>query len=165
MSAAHQVSLREITFETVRSIVNLSVNANQQFFVASNSISISEAHFNPGAWFRAVYAGDAPVGFVMLLDPTILGAMARGPIAHDEVFLWRLMIDHRHQRHGYGKKVLDLICEHIRMEGKAQGLLSSYVVGEDGPEHFYLNYGFSKTGRFRNNGKEIEIILPLHASS
>ena len=71
------------------------------------------------------------------------------------------MIDHRFQRKGYGKKALDLVCEHVRLGGKVRRLLSSYIVGPDGPEGFYLGYGFHKTGRFRNNGKEIEIALPI----
>ena len=155
------MELREITFETVRSIIKLEVSANQLHHVASNAVSIAEAHFNPGAWFRAIYEEDIPVGFVMLLDSTVPGALSRGPIALDEVYLWRLMIDHRHQRKGYGKKALDLVCEKVRHLGKARLLLSSYVEGMHGPEEFYMNYGFQKTGRFRNDGQEIEIILHL----
>ncbi|MEO9169432.1 MAG: GNAT family N-acetyltransferase [Aestuariivirga sp.] len=158
------MELREITFETVRSIIKLEVSANQKAYVASNAVSIAEAHFNPGAWFRGIYAEDAPVGFVMLLDPTIPGAMSRGPIAKDEVYLWRLMIDLRHRRKGYGKKALDLVCEKTRLAGKARSIISSYVEGPDGPESFYLSYGFHKTGRFRNKGQEIEIVLPLKTS-
>ena len=156
------MELREITFETVRSIVKLNVSANQQTYVASNAVSIAEAHFCPGAWFRGVFAEDTPIGFVMLFDPTVPGSVEREPIAHNEIRLWRLMIDHRHQRMGYGKKVLDLVCEHVRMSGKVDRLLSSYVAGPDGPESFYLSYGFQKTGGFRSNGREIEIVLPLN---
>ena len=158
------MELREITFETVRSIVKLDVSANQRAYVASNAVSIAEAHFNPGAWFRGVFVEDAPIGFVMLFDPAIPGSVEREPIARDEVRLWRLMIDHRHQRKGYGKRVLDLVCEHVRLSGKANRLLSSYIVGPDGPENFYLGYGFQKTGGFRNNGSEIEIVFPLKLS-
>ena len=159
------MELREITFETVRSIIKLDVSANQQAFVASNAVSIAEAHFCPGAWFRGVYVENTPVGFVMLFDPTILGSVEREPIARDEIRLWRLMIDHRHQRKGYGKMVLDLVCEKARLGGKANRLLSSYIVGSDGPEGFYMSYGFHKTGQFRNNGQEIEIVFPLKISS
>ena len=158
------MELREITFETVRDIIKLDVSAAQRTYVASNAVSIAEAHFSPGAWFRGIFVEDTPVGFVMLFDPTVPGAVARGPIAFDEVGLWRLMIDHRHQRKGYGKRVLDLVCEHVRLSGKANRLLSSYIAGPDGPESFYLNYGFRKTGGFRNNGSEIEIVLPLKIS-
>ncbi len=155
------MELREITFETVRSIIKLDVSANQRAYVASNAVSIAEAHFCPGAWFRGVFVEDAPIGFVMLFDPTVPGSVEREPIASDEVRLWRLMIDHRHQRKGYGKRVLDLVCEHVRLTGKANRLLSSYIAGPDGPKNFYLDYGFQKTGGFRNNGSEIEIALPL----
>ena len=165
MNTSDPVTLREITFETVRSIVSLTVKDKQQSYVASNAVSIAEAHFNPGAWFRAIYANETPVGFVMLFDPSVSGALARGPVASDEVALWRLMIDHNYQRMGYGKEALDLVCTHVRKIGNAQKLLSSYVAGSDGPEGFYLGYGFRKTGRFRSNGQEVEILLPLFIAS
>jgi diamine N-acetyltransferase len=157
----NQVSLQEITFDTVRSVTSLEVSPKQRTYVAPNAVSISEAHFNPGAWFRAIYADKTPVGFVMLFDPTVSGAIARGPIAKDEVGLWRFMIDHRFQRKGLGKKALDLVCEHVRRANDANRLLSSYVPGPDGPESFYLSYGFSKTAHLRGNGHEIEIALRL----
>ena len=156
-----RVTLQEITFDTVRSVTSLDVSPKQRGYVASVAVSISEAHFNPGAWFRAIHADNTPVGFVMLFDPTVRGAIARGPIAGDEVGLWRLMIDHRHQGKGFGKKALDLVCEHLRRAGRANRLLTSYIPGPDGPESFYLSYGFSKTGRLRSNGHEVEIVLPL----
>jgi len=155
------VTLQKITIDTVRDVTSLEVSPVQRDYVASNAVSICEAHFNPGAWFRGIYAETKPVGFMMLFDPTFPGAIARGPIANDEVGLWRLMIDHRHQRRGFGKKALDLVCDHVRRAGHARRLLSSYVPGPDGPESFYLAYGFHKTGRLRNSGREIEIILPL----
>ena len=158
------MELHEITFETVRSVVKLDVSAKQRAYVASNALSIAEAHFCPGAWFRGVFVDETPVGFVMLFDPTVPGSAEREPIAHNEVRLWRLMIDQRHQRKGYGRKVLDLVCEHVRLGGKADRLLSSYIAGPDGPESFYLSYGFQNTGGFRNNGREIEIVLPLKIS-
>jgi diamine N-acetyltransferase len=155
------VSLQEITFETVRQITGLDVSSEQRSYVASNAVSIAEAHFNPGAWFRAIFADDVPVGFVMLLDPAIPGVLCRGPIANDELALWRLMIDHRYQRMGYGTQALDLVCQHARSFARVRRILSSYIVGPNGPERFYLQYGFEKTGRLRNKGGEVEIALPL----
>ena len=160
----HLVTLQEITIDTVRNVTSLEVSPNQRDYVASNAVSISEAYFSPGAWFRGIHADNTPVGFVMLFDPTFPGAIARGPITNDEVGLWRLMIDHRYQRKGFGTKALDLICDHVRRASHASRLLSSYVPGPDGPESFYLAYGFQKTGRLRNGGHEIEIILPLRNS-
>ncbi len=159
------VTLEEITFETVREVAALKVNHEQQTFVASNALSIAEAHFNPGAWVRKIAADDKIVGFVMLLDPTISGALTRGTVANDEIFLWRFMVDHHHQRKGYGRLALDLICEHLRQQGKANRILSSYIEGPHGPEQFYMNYGFRRTGHLRNSDREIEIAFPLERSA
>jgi diamine N-acetyltransferase len=155
------VRLSEITFETVRQITALDVTDRQRGYVASNAVSIAEAHFNPGAWFRAVYAADEPVGFVMLLDPNAPGALVRSPIGPQNVALWRLMIDHRHQHRGYGRAALDLIFTHVRDTLRVKRIISSYIPGEHGPQAFYLRYGFQETGQTRAGGREIEISKDL----
>src|SRR5262245_12129304 len=137
------------------------VDQSQRAYVASNATSIAEGHFNPGAWFRGIYADERPVGFIMLLDPGVPGAISRGPIDPGEVLIWRLMIDHRYQRLGYARRALDLVCTHIRNRPGVTQLISSYVPGDHGPEAFYLHYGFKTTGRFRANGREVEIGMAL----
>ena len=77
------VSLREITQETVNSILNLRVTKEQEHFVASNAVSIAEAYFSEEAWFRAIYADEVPIGFLMLSDQPDKG----------EYFLWCLIVD------------------------------------------------------------------------
>lgn len=51
-----EVTLREITRETVWPIMTIEVAENQGHLVAPNSMSIAEAYFEPKAWFRAIYA-------------------------------------------------------------------------------------------------------------
>ena len=55
----------------MRPILDLNVGENQTEFVTPNSVSIAQAHFEPEhAWFRAIYADETPVGFVMMYgDP------------------------------------------------------------------------------------------------
>ena len=161
MNTCDEVSLREITFATVRDILALDVDEAQRAYVASNATSIAEGHFNPGAWFRGLYAAETPVGFIMLLDPEVPGAISRGPMGPGEVLLWRLMIDHRYQRRGYARRALDLARTHLRNRPGATRLISSYVPSDHGPEAFYLLYGFQKTGRSRANGREVEIWMAL----
>ncbi len=61
------ISLSEITLENLDPILRLQVTEAQNKFVAPNTVSISQAHFYPEkAWFRAIYADDTPVGFMML---------------------------------------------------------------------------------------------------
>ena len=102
-------------------------------------------------------------GLVLIFDPMLPGAIAPGPIQEGDIGLWRLMIDQRFQKLGFGRRTLDLVCETWRSKPAVKRLLSSYVPGPDGPEHFYLKYGFIRTGNMRACGSEIEIALDINA--
>jgi len=43
----HTITFREITKETLHDILRLQVAPHQQQFVASNTLSLAEAHFEP----------------------------------------------------------------------------------------------------------------------
>lgn len=141
------ITLREVTADTVRDICRLEVNEPQKKFVAPNAVSIAQAYFEPKAWFRAIYAGETPVGFLMLYDNP----------DEAEYFLWRYMIDARYQKLGFGKKAMDLLVEHVRHRPGAHQLTLSCVPGDDGPEPFYLKYGFTRTGEW----EEIECVMKM----
>jgi len=143
------VTLREVTAETVRAICALEVAPAQRGYVAPNAISIAQAHFEPKAWFRAVYADEEPVGFVMLHEDT----------GKSEYFLWRFMVAAEHQGKGYGRRALDLVVEHVRSLPGARVLGSSFVPGEHGPQGFYLRYGFLETGESVEGEHEIRLDL------
>ncbi len=147
--AGTDVTLREITAETVRAICELETAPEQRGFVAPNAISIAQAHFEPKAWFRAVYDGDTPVGFVMLhLDTEA-----------EEYYLWRFMIAAGHQGKGCGRRALDLAVEHVRSLPGATTLGSSFVPGEHGPRGFYLRYGFVETGEVDHGEHVIQLAV------
>ena len=147
--ATLEVTLREVTAETVRLICDLDSGPGGDRFVAPNAVSIAQAYFEPSAWFRAIYAGDEPVGFVMLEDD----------VENSEYTLWRLMIDHRHQRKGYGRRAVELVIDHVAGQPGATELLTSYVPGERGPAEFYKGLGFTPTGEVEDG--EVEVRLEL----
>ncbi len=155
--AGAAVSLREVTAESLRAVVGLQVAPAQRPLVASNVFSIAQAYFNKDAWFRAIYGDETPVGFVMLADPTLPGATNELDLPPGDIWLWRFMFDQRYQRLGFGGKSLDLIRAHVRTRPGAKRLLASYVPAENGPEPFYMKYGFQKTGRLVANDTEVEI--------
>jgi diamine N-acetyltransferase len=131
------VSLRPVTSETVRAICRLAVAPSQVGFVAPNAISIAEGSVTPNAWFRAIYADETPVGFVML---------ERSPKTH-EYGLWRFMIAEPYQRFGYGRRALELVVDQVRTDDPAATeLMTSWGPGEGGPEPFYVKFGFEPTG-------------------
>jgi diamine N-acetyltransferase len=135
-SSDSHVSLKEITADTVRPICDLSVREEQRQFVAPNAVSIAQAYFSEHAWFRAIYADDTPVGFLMLYDDT----------EKPEYYLWRFMIDARYQGMGFGRRALELLIEHVRARPNAKELFTSVHQAEGGPQGFYESTGFKLTG-------------------
>ena len=134
-----EVSLREVTKETVRKVIDLEVAENQNHFVAPNAWSIAEAHFEPKAWFRAVYADDDPVGFLMLY----------GDSDTPRYYLWRMMIDAAHQRKGYGRRAMELLIDYVKTRPGASEITLAYVPGDGTPQPFYASLGFEETGEER----------------
>ncbi len=130
-----EVTLREITGETVRAVIRLEVAPSQVGCVAPNAVSIAQAHFEPKAWFRAIYADDDPVGFIMLFDDG----------DKPEYFLWRLMVAADHQSEGYGRRAVELLVDYVRTRPDATELLTSYVPDDVGPMRFYQKLGFVET--------------------
>lgn len=143
MANEMKIALREITEDTVRKIISLEVAENQKGFVAPNSVSLSQALFSRNAWYRAIYADDTPVGFVMLYID----------IDKAEYDVWRFMIDHRHQGYGYGCKAMELVIDYIRQHPGAKKLELSYVPGEGDPSGFYAKCGFEDTGKLLEGEK------------
>ena len=131
------VTLREITAATLRPILELEVGADQkQHYPRSNAYSIAEAYFAPDAWFRGIYAGETPVGFVML---SLIPEQA-------EYFLWRLMIDRRYQRQGYGRAAMHLVIDHVQTLPNATEFYTSHLRGNPGAAALYRDLGFQYTG-------------------
>ena len=149
------VSLREITDENRHAVLAVGVAPAQERFVGTVAGALLDAQENPEGkpWYRGIYADGQPVGFVMLSwnvtpePPRIIGPW----------FLWKLLVDERHQGRGYGREAVRLVADIVRGNGATE-LLTSCVPGDDGPEPFYRHIGFSPTGERDENG---EIVLAL----
>ncbi|MEU0373619.1 GNAT family N-acetyltransferase [Streptomyces sp. NPDC006283] len=146
------VHLREITDDNRDAVRALRVRRDQKQFVASVSKSLKEAAKTPEAnpWYRAVYRGDEPVGFVMLSWKPPAGPY------QGRHFLWRLLVDKRYQRRGIGREALTLIAAAVRADGATE-LLTSYEPGDGEPGPFYREFGFEPTGDIDDG----EIVLRL----
>ena len=148
-----QVTLREIRRDTVDEVLKLDVAPHQAGkFVASNAKSIAQAHYYPdNSWFRAIYAGETLVGFIMLWDDP----------AACEYSLWRLMIDGRYQGRGYGRRAVELLIDHVRTRPGATALLTGAQPGDGGPIGFYEKLGFTLTGEVDEEDGELILRLEL----
>jgi diamine N-acetyltransferase len=148
------VSLRPITDANRADVEALAVTPSQRRFVSGVRESLLEAAEEPGAQalFWAVYADESPVGFVMIADEVADPAY----IPH---FLWKLLIDERYQRQGYGTATLDLIVDFFRTRGVG-AMSTSAGTGEGSPIGFYERYGFERTGALHGD----EVLLRLEIS-
>ena len=155
--SAGLVHLREIGFENLAEVIALGVTEPQSHHVASVHDSLREAEVTPDAhpWFRALYDGDTPIGFVMLSDNIPRG----NPELLGPYYLWRLLVDQHHQGLGYGTRALDLCVEYVRRRPPADALLTSVVQEPDSPLPFYVKYGFENTGEVVD--EELVLRLPL----
>lgn len=131
-----------------------TLSESQQTHVADNAVSIAQAHFEPLAWFRGIYAGETPVGFIMLYvgpddeqegNPTIWfpGGHDRRRVSENGL---RAQSAGDHLRYGAG----------AGSEGIVRQLPSP---GPDGPEGFYRRLGLTPTGKWY--GEELEMALRL----
>ena len=146
------ISLRPITDANRQEVEALRVSPAQEQFVSDVVESLQEAAEYPGAHaiYWAVYAEETPVGFVMIADEV-------DSPDYIPQFLWKLLIDERHQGRGYGKATLDLIVEYFRGRPGVETVTTSAVPGEGSPVTFYEHYGFVRTGEIDDG----EIVLRL----
>ena len=135
------VTLREITPENAEAIFALSVADSQKHLVASNERSIAQAHFEEAAWFRAIYADEEPVGFVMLHDETLRAE----PREAGYLVAWRMMVDERFQGMGFGWKAMQLVIGHARTRPGVERLQVSWRQEQGNAGDFYRKLGFVPT--------------------
>ena len=135
------VSLRPISESNRETVEALRVSPRQEQFVSNVADSLLEAAEEPDgrALYWAVYADETPVGFVMISDEV----GGPGYIPH---YLWKLFIDERYQRQGFGTATLDLIVEYFRSRPGVEILSTSAGQGDGSPITFYERYGFEQTG-------------------
>jgi diamine N-acetyltransferase len=146
------VSLRPVTESNRQEVEALRVSPAQHRFVSSVVESLREADEHPDAhairW--GVYSDDTPVGFVMISDEV-------GRPEYVPQYLWKLLIDERYQRQGFGAAALDLVVEYFRGRPGVEVLTTSAVEGEGSPIAFYERYGFERTGEMSYG----EVVLKL----
>jgi len=148
------VTLRPLSESDRQAAEALRVAPGQERFVSSVEESLREAAEHPGAhalcW--VVHDGETPVGFVMIADEV------DNPdyVPH---YLWKLLIDERHQGRGFGTATLDLVVAYFRDRPGVEVLTVHAGQGDGSPIAFYERYGFERTGQVVDG--EVELQLPL----
>lgn len=152
------VSLVEINAANLVSVADLDPGAIGSRMVATNALSISQGAHSAGAWLRAVYVRDTPVGLVMLLDPAKDAHAARQrEVPLDSLYVWRLMIDFQQQGKGFGAQVMQRVIELARSIPDVNSITVRYALEDGSAKPFYARFGFEETGRVRLGEMEMQL--------
>lgn len=159
------IRIEKINAKNIWDILKLHVSKEQKSFVASNELSIIEAYIaitgNGYAFPFGIFEDEIPVGFLMIGYDVDESFDNPPQIAYGNYSIWRLMIDEKYQRKGYGKEALRLALEFIRTFpcGKAEYCFLSYEPENIGAKKLYSKFGFIENGEM--DGEEIVAILKL----
>ena len=157
--------LEKINSKNVWEIIKLKVSKDQQDYVAPNDLSIIEAYTtimaNGHVYTFGVYDEDTPVGFVMI-GYDVDDDWTDGPeISKGNYNLWRLMIDEKQQKKGYGRQVIQLALDFIRTYpcGPAEYCYLSYEPENEVAKKLYHSFGFVENGQMDDD--EVVAVLKL----
>lgn len=130
------ITIKPITKENWEEAANLRLLPDQVDFITPNVFSIAESKFYPELIPCAIYAGSEMVGFLMYCrDPE-----------DNQYWLYRFMIDERHQRNGYGRSALLQLIEIIRALPNAPELNVAYDRENHVAAALYKSVGFVEGG-------------------
>lgn len=131
------ITLKEIDRDNFHSVIKLTVAENQKKFVASNTYSIAQAKAQPECIPLAVYSDDTLVGFIMYCMD-----------ADDkEYWIYRLMIDQKHQKNGYGRQAMLCVLSIIKADISHNKVFISFEPENNGAKYLYESLGFRPDGR------------------
>lgn len=169
--AAEALHLEKITWDNVDAIMDLQVTKEQRTFVAQNKYSLVHAYLamtqdEKQVFPFGIYKGKKPVGFIMI-GYDIGEDDGTEPSAEwflrNSYFIWRFMIDRRHQGKGYGREAMQLALDFIRTfpAGEAKYCWLSYEPENEVAKKLYASFGFVEVPEQYEEGEEMPAVLDL----
>ncbi|WP_420960910.1 GNAT family N-acetyltransferase [Brucella sp. IR073] len=130
------VTLEKVRWEDYEHILALRPHAHQASFVATNEESLEEAEDNPACVPLLIRAAGEPVGFAMYALDADDG----------NYWIYRLMIDARHQGKGYGRAALIQILELLSKHPDCPFVILGLHPDNTDARKLYEQIGFRMTG-------------------
>lgn len=139
--------LKTITKDNWIKAISLKVREDQVKFVASNTVSLAQLNFLENFHAKGIYYGEEMVGFTLYgIDED-----------DNEYWIYRMMIDQKHQGKGYGKEAVQLVIEDIRAmkEPHNQTISLSYEPDNEHAKRIYEKMGFREINGFVIEGEQV----------
>ena len=148
---------RPVTGADVVPLENITVDADQDRFVAPNIVTIAQARFETGAYDFCLWDGDTRIGLIALID--MAEHDDRNEIDDpDGVYVWRLLIGKQVQRQGYGKAAMDFAENWAQDRGRRCVQIQA-VEDNVAAIAMYQALGYTLTGK--RAGEEVQLEKPL----
>lgn len=139
--------LKTITKDNWIKTISLKVREDQVKFVASNAVSLAQLNFLENFHAKGIYYGEEMIGFTLYgLDED-----------DHEYWIYRMMIDQKHQGKGYGKEAVRLVIEDIRAmkEPHHQTITLSYEPDNEHAKRIYEKMGFQEIDGLVIEGEQV----------
>ena len=128
--------LETITKNNWIKAISLRVREDQVKFVASNEISLAQLNFLENFHAKGIYQGEEMIGFALYgIDED-----------DHEYWIYRMMIDQKHQGKGFGKEAIRLVIDDIRnmKEEHHKTITLSYEPDNEHAKRVYEKAGFKE---------------------
>lgn len=131
------IAFKEIDRNNFFDVIKLKVADEQSEFVATNLFSLAQAKAFPECVCLAIYHDDLLIGFTMYcIDEE-----------DHEYWIYRLMIDTKHQSKGYGKVAMEMLIERIKEDIQHRVIYISFEPENVWAKQLYKKLGFEADGR------------------
>jgi len=131
------IPFKEIDRHNFSEVIGLKVAEQQKSFVAPNVLSLAQAKAYPECICSAIYYCEELVGFSMYcLDQE-----------DQEYWIYRLMIDEKHQSKGYGKAAMERLIAQLQQDQEHRVIYLSFEPANEGARKLYEELGFVPDGR------------------
>lgn len=137
MGVKIMIVFKDIDRNNFFDVIKLSVAEEQKNFVATNLFSIAQAKAFPECNCLAIYHDNELVGFTMYCID----------VDDSEYWIYRLMIDAKHQSKGYGKAAMEKLIEHIKKDENHHVIYLSFEPDNTLAKQLYEKLGFEADGR------------------
>ena len=160
------IRLEKVDHRNVWDIIKLEPFESQYNFIADNDESLMEAYIavtsgEAYAYPFGIYDDETPVGFLMIGFNEAAIEKNAPEILRNNYCIWRLMIDKKYQKKGYGREAVRLALEFIRTfpQGKAEYCALSYEPENTVAKKLYASFGFVENGEMDED--EVVAVLRL----
>lgn len=146
-----KIELRDLTRENLAASIQLKLAPEQEKYVASVVASIAESKVEPHYIPRVIYAGAEVVGFLMYCVET-------NPPDPELFWLFRLMIDVKHQAQGYGTAAIKLAVTEMQSAG-AKRIHTMHKPENEIASRVYQSVGFQEIGSLADGDLLLEMFI------